>query len=493
MHLQPSIFSVFLSIWSIKVRETGSRGDAAPSYLSSGTGYNLALISMSEENYGARVRRLLAGSGASVFDRVLVETSDGVKLEGIVMPRPEVGDPDVLVIKMENGYNVGIHVSRIRLLRVTGRREPAPLVELSLPRGVENLPKVFFIGTGGTIASRIDYKTGAVYPFFSAEEIYSMIPELEEIAYIKAETLFSIFSEDMTPGHWERLAREIESIYRREAPAGVVVAHGTDTMHYSAAAMGFAVREAPGPIVFVGAQRSSDRPSSDSAFNVIGATVTAIEAPFAESVIAMHGSVSDDYILVHRGVKARKMHTSRRDAFMSINALPLAEVEIPSRRFRVISKRYRRRSDDIVVEPRFSDRAALLKYYPGMPAEHLDWLVERGYRGIVLEGTGLGHVGSHLVESVRRAVRDGVLVAMASQCIWGRINMNVYRTGVELLRAGAMPAGDMTPETAYVKMSWVLGQAEDVEEARRLFLANTAYEYEERSEYRFYPGAGWWR
>ncbi len=451
------------------------------------------MVSMSEENYSPLVRRLLSERGAAVFDKVSIRTSDGVALEGILMPRPEVGDPDVLVIKMENGYNVGIHASRIESLEVTGRREPAPLVELTMPEGVENLPKVFFIGTGGTIASRIDYKTGAVYPFFSAEEIYSMIPELEEIAYIRAETLFSIFSEDMTPRHWERLAREIETIYKKESPAGIVVAHGTDTMHYSAAAMGFAVREAPGPIVFVGAQRSSDRPSSDSAFNVIGATVTAIEAPFAESVIAMHGSVSDDYILVHRGVKARKMHTSRRDAFMSINALPLAEVEIPSRRFRVISKKYRRRSDDIVVEPRFSDKVVLLKYYPGMPADHIEWLVNRGYRGIVLEGTGLGHVGSHLVKTIRSAVREGVLVVMTSQCIWGRINMNVYRTGVELLRAGVVPAGDMTPETAYVKMSWVLGQVDDVDEARRLFLENIAYEYEERSEHRFYPGAGWWR
>ncbi len=447
---------------------------------------------MSVENYGPLVKELLEKSGATVFDEVSLETRDGLKLEGVIMPRPEVGDPDVLVLKLGNGYNVGVHAGRVSSLEVVGRREPAPLVELSRPQGLEGLPKVFFIGTGGTIASRIDYKTGAVYPFFSAEEIYSMVPELEEIAYIEAETLFSIFSEDMTPAHWQRLAEEVASVYRREAPRGVVVAHGTDTMHYSAAALGFAVRRAPGPVVFVGAQRSSDRPSSDSAFNVIGATVTAIEAPFAESVIAMHGSVSDDVILVHRGVKARKMHTSRRDAFMSINSLPLAEVEVPSRRFKMVASRYRGRSDEVEVEPRFSDRVALVKYYPGMKGDVLEWLVDQGYRGIVLEGTGLGHVGTHLLDAVRRAVREGVVVAMASQCIWGRVNMNVYRTGVELLRAGVLPAGDMTPETAYVKLSWVLGQTEEFEEARRLFAENLSYEYEERSEYRFYPGARWW-
>ncbi len=447
---------------------------------------------MSAENYGESVKNLLEASGVEVFDEVLVETSDGVRLKGVLMPRPEVGDPEVLVLKLENGYNIGIHVDRVSSIKSVGRREPAPLVELTLPRGVEKLPKVYFIGTGGTIASRIDYKTGAVYPFFSAEEIYSMVPELEEIAYIRAETLFSIFSEDMTPRHWQKLAERVAEVYRKEAPRGIVVAHGTDTMHYSAAALGFALRSAPGPVVFVGAQRSSDRPSSDSAFNVIGAVVAAIEAPFAESVIAMHGSVSDDVILVHRGVKARKMHTSRRDAFMSINALPLAEVELPSRRFRLLASKYRARRDEVEVKPRFSEKVALLKYYPGMDPSHLEWVIENGYRGVVLEGTGLGHVGSRLHGAVRRAVKEGLIVVMASQCIWGRINMNVYRTGVELLRAGVIPAGDMTPETAYVKLSWVLGQTDDVEEAVKLFEENLSGEYEERSEYRVYPGARWW-
>lgn len=444
------------------------------------------------ESYGDVARRIVSENGIELFDRVRIETRDGMVLEGVFMPRPEVGDPNVIVLKLSNGYNVGVDSRKIKSIIKIGHRKPAPLVQLSLPRGVEKLPKVYFIGTGGTIASRIDYKTGAVYPFFTAEEIYSMVPELEEIAFIRAETLFSIFSEDMTPRHWSEIAKKIEEIFKRENIRGIVVAHGTDTMHYSAAAIAFAVRRAPGPIVFVGAQRSSDRPSSDSAFNVMAATLTAVQAPFAESVIAMHGSVSDDIVLVHRGVKARKMHTSRRDAFMTINGMPLARVDLSSRRLEVLSNKYRMRDEEVEVYPEFSDKAVLLKYFPGMGSDIIDFIVERGYRGIVLEGTGLGHISNSLIPSIRSAVKDGLIVVVASQCIWGRVNMNVYRTGVELLKAGAIPAEDMVPETAYVKLSWVLGQTDDVEEAIGLFRENIAYEMEPRSEYRFYPGAMWW-
>ncbi len=447
---------------------------------------------MSLENYGSVVRKIVSENGIELFDRVRIETTDGTVLEGIFMPRPEVGDENVIVLKLDNGYNVGVDSRKIKFISKIGHREPEPLVQLSLPKGVEKLPKVFFIGTGGTIASRIDYKTGAVYPFFTAEEIYSMIPELEEIAFIKAETIFNIFSEDMTPSHWSKIAEKIKEVFKKEDPRGIVVAHGTDTMHYSAAAMAFAIRKAPGPIVFVGAQRSSDRPSSDSAFNVVAASLTAIQAPFAESVIAMHGSVSDDVILIHRGVKARKMHTSRRDAFMTINSIPLARVILASRKLEVLSNKYKRRDEEVEVYPKFSDKVVLLKYFPGMKNEVIDFLVEKGYRGIVLEGTGLGHVSSSLISSVRSAIKNGLVVVIASQCIWGRINMNVYRTGIELLRAGAISAEDMTPETAYVKLSWVLGQTDDVEEAIGLFKENIAYEIESRSEYRFYPGAMWW-
>ncbi len=446
-----------------------------------------------ESGYGQKVRDLLASSGVDVFDLVLVRLRDGVVLRGIVLPRPRVGDQDSLVLKLDNGYNVGIAAERIVEIKLLEKgTKTQPLVEKTRSFKASR-ESVYFIGTGGTIASRVDYVTGAVYPYFSAEELYSMIPELEDIAVVTSETLFSIFSEDMTPQHWSQIARKIGEVYRLKSPSGIVVAHGTDTMHYSASAIAFAVQRAPGPIVFTGAQRSSDRPSSDSALNVIGATLTAAKAPFAESVVVMHGSINDDILLVHRGVRARKMHTSRRDAFMSINSLPLAKVDPSTREVKMLQSEYKTRSDSVEIYPDFSSKVALVKFYPGMDPSVLEFYREKGYAGLVIEGTGLGHISSNLVATIGSLVRDGIMVVISSQCLWGSVNLNVYRTGVELLKAGAIPAGNMLPETAYVKLSWVFGQTSDVEEAKKLFETNIAYELSERNEYRHYPGAmGWW-
>ena len=443
---------------------------------------------MSASGYGELASRLLEGSGASVFDEVELERDDGVVLRGVLLPRPQYGDPDVLVLKLPNGYNVGVDSRRVKSIRRVGRAEPrlgSPPPQPPLEKG---LPRVHFVGTGGTIASRIDYVSGAVYPHFTAEDIYSMIPELESVALVTAETLFNIFSEDMTPRHWALLAERVAKVFESEGPSGVVVAHGTDTMGYTAAALAFALRRLPGPVVLVGAQRSSDRPSSDSATNVLAAALTAVKAPFAESVVAMHAGLDDTKFYVHRGVRVRKMHTSRRDAFRSVNAVPLAKVELPSRELTVFAREYIPRSrEGVVLENGFDEKVALLKFYPGMDPEILDFLVDRGYHGVVIEATGLGHVGEKLVPSVRRAVEEGVAVVVASQCIWGRVNLNVYRRGVELLKAGAIPAEDMLPETAFVKLSWVLARTRDLREVARLLLTSVAYEIDKRSEEWYYP------
>ena len=443
---------------------------------------------MSGSGYGELASRLLERFRIEVFDEVELERGDGVALRGVLLPRPQYGDPDVLVLKLPNGYNVGIDSRKVKSVRRIGRVEPQLGSPAPPPAPWTGLPRVHFIGTGGTIASRIDYVSGAVYPHFTAEDIYSMIPELEGIAFVTAETLFSIFSEDMTPRHWAALADRVAKVFESEGPAGVVVAHGTDTMGYTAAALAFALRRLPGPVVLVGAQRSSDRPSSDSATNVLAAALTAVKAPFAESVVAMHAGLDDTKFYVHRGVKVRKMHTSRRDAFRSVNAVPLAKVELPSRELVVFAREYAPRSKEgVVLENGFDERVALIKFYPGMDPEILDFLVDRGYHGIVIEGTGLGHVGEKLLPSVGRAVEEGVAVVVASQCVWGRVNLNVYRRGVELLKAGAIPAEDMLPETAYVKLSWVLARTRELKEVAKLLLTNVAYEIDERSEEWYYP------
>lgn len=335
------------------------------------------------------------------------------------------------------------------------------------------------MSTGGTIASRIDYRTGGVRPALTAEDLLSIVPELASVADLDAEILFSIFSEDMTPEIWGKIAEKADELIRRGVD-GIVIAHGTDTMGYTSAALSFALQHPPIPIVFVGAQRSSDRPSSDAATNLIAAVAVAGRAPFAEVCLAMHSWHSDEEIAIHRGTRVRKLHTSSRDAFRSVNAQPIAyyrrgEIVVNSGNLNP------RGGDGYRFNPRFSDKAALVKFYPGMGPEIFESLWERGYRGIIVEGSGLGHVARRLIPTLEKLIRDGVFVGMTSQCLYGRINMRVYSTGRDLLGIGVTPLDDMLPETAYVKLSWCLGQTEELEEVRRLMLTPIAGELGERS------------
>ncbi|MBC7130232.1 Glu-tRNA(Gln) amidotransferase subunit GatD, partial [Candidatus Bathyarchaeota archaeon] len=363
-----------------------------------------------------------------------------------------------------------------------GKGEKPAFVAPPLPEQRPDMPNVAIISTGGTIASRVDYRTGAVRPALSASDLYSVVPELAEIARIDAQILFSLYSENITPSHWSRMAEAVAEQIAKGVD-GVVIAHGTDTMGYSAAALSFALQNLPVPVIFVGSQRSADRPSSDAATNLIGAVLAAAKAPFAEVAVAMHETISDTAIAIHRGTRVRKCHTSRRDAFQSINIQPIAKVE--DNRITMLTEEYRKRdsSRKPVLKPNFSDKAALIKFYPGMNPAIIDWHVEQGYKGIILEGTGLGHVGSQCFKAIRRAVENGVIVAMTSQCIWGRVNMNVYDTGRDLQALGVIPLEDMLAETAIVKLMWVLGQTDDTEEAVRLLKSNIAGESSPRTLY----------
>ncbi|RLE88895.1 MAG: Glu-tRNA(Gln) amidotransferase GatDE subunit D [Thermoprotei archaeon] len=434
--------------------------------------------------YSDKVIRLLEELRINVFDIIRVRRVDGLEVEGLLLPRPQYGDPDVLIIKLKNGYNIGVSVDQIEYIKKIGTHLHKPS-----PRKIIHKPvtekRVFIVGTGGTIASRIDYMTGAVYPKFSPEDIYELIPEIREIATIETIQLYNIFSEDMTPENWSKIAELVAELLQSDIE-GVVIAHGTDTMGYTAAALSFALCNLNSPVILVGAQRSSDRPSTDTALNLISSLVVATKAPFAEVVITMHASVEDNYAVVHRGTRARKMHTSRRDAFRSINSPPLAIVK--DRELKLLVDEYKPRGGEgPLLINKFDDKVALIKFYPGMDPELIDILVDKGYHGIVIEGTGLGHVRGPLVKSIERGVEEGIAVVMASQCIWGRVNLNVYRRGVELLRAGVIPVGDMLAETAFVKLMWVLAQTRDLKEVRKKMLTCYAYEISERSLYEYYP------
>jgi glutamyl-tRNA(Gln) amidotransferase subunit D len=429
--------------------------------------------------YKGEALKLLREAEVEIGDLLRI-SRNGEKFQGALIPRSELGDEKHIVIKLENGYNIGIRITRHTKVEKIGKGAKPTFSTPPLPKQNPKLPRVAILSTGGTIASRVDYRTGGVRSALTANDLYSVVPELSGIAIINAEILLSIFSENIAPKHWSLIARQAAS-HVEKGVAGVVVAHGTDTMGYTAAALSFALHDLPVPVVLVGSQRSADRPSSDAATNLIGATRAAAAAPFAEVTVAMHETISDAAITYHRGTKARKCHTSRRDAFKSVNMTPLARLE--SDQIVMLTDSYRERNAErkLILKPTFEEQVALVKFHPGMDDRAIEWYTENGFKGIVLEGTGLGHVGRRCFPAIEKAVEKNVLVAMTSQCIWGRIDMNVYDTGRDLLAMGVIPLEDMLPETALVKMMWVLKQTKSHEEARTLLTKNIANEFSDRT------------
>jgi len=434
------------------------------------------------QGYSGYAREMLEKAGARIGDEIKIATKHG-EYQGILIARYELADPDYIVIKLKNGYNIGVRIDKETRVSKIASASPPAFKPPPPPKQKPELPKVAIVSTGGTIASRIDYRTGGVRAALTAEDLLSIVPEIADIARLSAEILFSIYSENLTPRHWAAMAEKADQLLR-EGEEGIVIAHGTDTMGYTAAALSFALQRPPAPIVLVGAQRSSDRPSSDAATNLIAAVETAAKAPFAEVVVCMHYWHSDDKIALHRGTRVLKLHTSSRDAFKSINIEPIA-FRTPSGIILNTNEYHRRGWDGYSFNPRFDERAMLVKFYPGMPPESLLILREKlGLRGFIIEGTGLGHVNSIFIPILRQLVDDGVFIGMTSQCKFGRVNMFVYDNGRDIMRAGVVPLEDMLAETALVKLMWclgTLGEKADVDEVKNLMLQNLAGEINPRS------------
>jgi len=440
-----------------------------------------AKTNLSEEfpGYKGKALKFLKKAGAEIGDIIRI-TKNGETYEGILIPRSEYGDEKHIIIKLKSGYNIGVHVEPTTQVEKVGVGVKPTFTPPSLPKQKPGLPKVAIVSTGGTIASRVDYRTGGVRPALSASDLYSVVPELSKIAIVDTEILFSVYSENITAKHWSETAKNVAKHIKKGA-TGVVVAHGTDTLGYTAAALSFALQDLPVPVVMVASQRSADRPSSDAATNLIGAVKAVASAPFAEVVVAMHETVSDSSIVFHRGTKVRKCHTSRRDTFRSINATPLARME--NDEITMLTKEYRERnpSRKLNLKPNFDEKVALVKFHPSLNPQIIEWYVDNGYSGIILEGTGLGHVGNYCFSSIRGAIEKDVIVAMTSQCIWGRLGMNVYDTGRDLLAMGVLPLEDMLAETALVKLMWIFGQTTNIEEAKRLLTENITHEISPRT------------
>lgn len=429
--------------------------------------------------YKGTALNALKQAGCTVGDVIRVIAGEK-SYEGILIPRSETGDNLSVVVKLKSGYNIGVHITPNTKIEKVGKGAKPSFASPALPEQKPDLPRVVILSTGGTIASRVDYRTGAVRSALSASDLYGVVPELSDIARVDTQILLSLYSENITPQHWTQIA-EAAAQHIAEGVDGVVIAHGTDTMAYTAAALSFALQNLPVPVIVVGAQRSSDRPSSDAATNLIGAVQAAGKAPFAEVVIAMHETVSDTAIIINRGTKVRKCHTSRRDTFKPVNATPLARIK--DQEITILTSDYAKRdpAKKLILKPKFSDKAALVKFHPGLNPDVINWYVEKGCKGILLEGSGLGHVSKYCFNAIENAVKKGTVVALASQCIWGRVNMHVYDTGRDLLARGVIPLEDMFPETALVKLMWVLGQTSDGEKAKKLLKTNVAGEFSPRT------------
>ncbi len=438
---------------------------------------------MAEELSGYRgdALNILRRAEVQVGDLINV-TSDGEAFEGTLMPRYELADDEHIVVKLRNGYNVGIKISLGLKIDKLGTGEKPSFISQQPSEEKEALPKIAVISTGGTIASRVDYRTGAVRPALTTNDLLGVVPELSEIANLRTEVLFTLLSENVHAKHWTAMAKAAAK-YVEEKVEGVVICHGTDTMAYTSAALSFALQNLPVPVILVGSQRSSDRPSSDAVVNLINAVRVAADVPIAEVMIGMHEASSDEATVLHRGTKVRKLHTSRRDAFRSVNADPLARLE--KGEITVLSADYKKRSMDrkLVLRPNFSEKAALIKFHPSLNPKVIEWYVDEGYMGIILEGTGLGHVSRECFTVVEKAIDRGVFVGMTSQCLYGRVNMKVYDTGRDLVRLGITPLEDMLPETAFVKLSWAMGQIENVDDVKKIMLTDVAGEISSRSVY----------
>ncbi|MEE8410279.1 MAG: Glu-tRNA(Gln) amidotransferase subunit GatD [Myxococcota bacterium] len=429
--------------------------------------------------------------GIGVWSEVEITNDVGSTFIGIVLPRSETFDDLHIVVKLCNGYNIGIAAARIVDAKETGYRKAVyKIQEKEFPRDPRK-QNVTLLGTGGTIASRLDYRTGAVIPAFTPGELYGAVPELADIANLTTHEIFGVFSENMGPEEYRVLAdaigREIEG-----GAAGIVIGHGTDTMHHTGAILSFMVQDSPVPIVLVGSQRSSDRPSSDAALNLMNAVRTAAECDIAEVMLCMFGPTSDRYDLLHRGTRCRKMHSSYRSTFRSIGTTPLALVRADAgsgeSAFEYLTEEFVRRDPTRkpVINPVFEERVTILYYYPGMRPDIVEAMVDKGYRGIVIAGTGLGHVNKPLYPAIARAIAHGVTVVMTVQTLWGYTQMYVYETGRELLDIGVIPLDNMLPETAFMKLGWVLGQASDADRVRELMLNPINHEITRREPHNGY-------
>lgn len=436
------------------------------------------------QGYKGRSLKLLKKYKTRVWGKCVVDTTRG-QFEGTILPRSENDDDLHIVMKIVTGYNIGVDIETITNMKeVDYKKANYKIPEKEFPF-TKGLPKIKLFGTGGTIASRLDYRTGAVIPAFSPGELYGAVPELADICNLDTEKVFAVFSENMGPKQYISLAKAIGKEIENGVD-GIVIGHGTDTLHHTGAVLTYMCQNLPVPVVLVGSQRSSDRPSSDAALNLMHAMNAAGHGDIAEVMVSMFGPTSDEYGFLHKGTRVRKMHSSYRSTFRTIGDTPIAMVD--KEKITLIKKDYnhRRKDRNVIIKPYFSNKATMIYYYPGMDPNILNSMIDLGYKGIIIVGTGLGHVNKELYPAIERATKKGVSIFMTLQTIWGYVHMYVYDTGRDMMEKGVIPAGNLLPEAAYIKLGWALGQTEDPEEVKKIMLTPINDDITEREPYNGY-------
>ncbi len=390
---------------------------------------------------------------------IVVHRKDGGRWEGWLLPRDPYSPPESFRLKLSSGYNIGLSLREVASIETIGGApwgevagHNAPPNEVGGAHASPDGARVTILTTGGTIASYVDYTTGGVKPMPGWRALEALFPD--DPGRVVLKDVFDILSEDIGPEHWERLAEEVQEAFQGGA-RGVVITHGTDTMAYTASALAFQLRDLPGPVVLVGAQRSIDRPSSDGIFNMRCAVQVAREADLGEVVVVMHSDASDIRADIHRGTRVRKMHSTRRDAFRTLNSSPLGWVDAA---VHLTGDHRSRAKSTVKLEKGFDRNGRMLWIHPGITPEEAT-AATVGARGVLLVGTGMGHVPSQLLAWIRDQGKAGTLFAMTTQCLGGTVDPYVYSRGRELASSGVVYLGDMLPETAFVKLLWALHRA----------------------------------
>lgn len=314
----------------------------------------------------------------------------------------------------------------------------------------QNKPKVLIVSTGGTITMLKD-SAGSLSPCENASALINKIPELENLADIDVLPLANIDSSNLTPDLWVAIAK---AIYQRiKEYDGFVIAHGTDTLCYTAAAISFMIQELNKPIVLTGSQVPLEEIGSDGRSNLINAVRVAISD--LSEVAVVFGS------LIIRGTRAKKLSAFDMQAFTSVNDIPLGTIGLSIKFNHGARFRSKRKP---MLRTFLNKNVAFLTVYPGMKPEILDFLAEN-HDGIVLAGYGAGNIPNgefSLVPAISRATAKNTPVVVCTQCMMGSTEMELYQVGRAALDAAAIPAMDMTPETTIVKLMWVLGQTDDI-------------------------------